>query len=88
MCTWSLKNQVEKIKLDELDFLFISYMIFTASVACKNQARRSVMVMVLFKCLFMLVMVVVDVLFFVMVDVYFFILVDVSVLYIPVGMVF
>ena len=34
----SLKNQVWKIKLDELDFLSILNSIFTACVACKIQA--------------------------------------------------
>ena len=41
ICTWFLKNRVwnlfSKIKLVEVDFLFISNLIFTACVACKNQ---------------------------------------------------
>ena len=36
----SLKNQVWKIKLYELDFLSILNLIFTACVACKNQVRN------------------------------------------------
>jgi hypothetical protein len=37
-----LKNQFGKIKFDELDFLSISNLIFTACVACKNQFRNPV----------------------------------------------
>ena len=37
ICTWFLKNQVWKIKFDELDFLTSLNWIFTASVACKIQ---------------------------------------------------
>ena len=37
ICTWIMKNQVGKIKFDELDFLSISNRIFTACVACKSQ---------------------------------------------------
>ena len=35
ICTWFLKNRVWKIKSDELDFLSISNLSFTACVACK-----------------------------------------------------
>ena len=40
ICTWFLKNQLGKIKLDKLDFLSISNLIFTACVDCKNQFRN------------------------------------------------
>ena len=44
ICTWFLKNRVwnlfSKIKLVEVDFLFISNLIFTACVACKNQVQN------------------------------------------------
>ena len=37
ICTWFLKNQFGKIKLDKLDFYSISNWIFTVFVACKIQ---------------------------------------------------
>ena len=40
MCTWFLKNRVWKIKLDELDFLSISNLTFTACVACKIRVQN------------------------------------------------
>ena len=39
-CTWFLKNQFRKIKFDQLDFLPILKLIFTACVACKNQFQN------------------------------------------------
>ena len=40
ICTWFLKNQVWKIKLDELDFWSISNLIITSCVVCKIQVRE------------------------------------------------
>ena len=40
ICTLFMKNQVWKIKLNEMYFLFIANLIFTASVACKIQVRN------------------------------------------------
>ena len=40
ICTWFLKNRVWKIKSDELDFLSISNLSFTACVACKIRWLR------------------------------------------------
>ena len=39
-CSWFLKNKAWKINFDQLDFLFVSYLIFTVCVAYKKVRNR------------------------------------------------